>query len=308
MLYKILGLFVLIASCIFFFDQINIYSSELNNIFSNRQLTKTLALLIPLYAFTIFNGSMIWYTLMRSFASFDRMLLTSVYIYMTSQFAKYLPGNIGHHAGRIYLTKKHNYNTLQVISSMAIENILPVAISFILSLYVLQQQQSRITNYIHININHHVIILLITAALLLTILFFFRINIYRLIRKYIDKELRFRNIFFSLILISINFLALGFILFSLIEIYSEDAPTDYFLITSIFAISWLLGFITPGSPGGIGVREALLVAFLAPIYGNAMAIWLSIMLRIITTLGDGLAFLIGISLTPFVKRLNVKNT
>jgi uncharacterized membrane protein YbhN (UPF0104 family) len=97
-------------------------------------------------------------------------------------------------------------------------------------------------------------------------------------------------------------------LFNLIKSHASDAPTDFFLITSIFAISWLLGFITPGSPGGIGIREALLVTFLAPIYGNAIAIWLSIVLRIITTLGDGIAFLIGISLTPFVKRLNVKNT
>lgn len=305
MLYKFFGLIILLISCIFFFYQIYNYSGDLNNLFSNGHSVKTLLYLIVLYAITIVNGSITWFVLMKSFNDFEKPLITCVYIYMTCQLAKYLPGNIGHHLGRIYLTKRYRYNTYQVMTSMVIENLLPIAVSAIFSLYIIQKYQTNIENYIKINIDYKLIVIVLVFAISLFIgLFFIRKRIAGLMHNYIHLKLRFCNILLGFFLTFFNFLALGFILLIWIKSYSEDAPTDFLLITGIFAISWLLGFITPGSPGGIGVREALLVAFLAPIYGNAMAVWLSIMLRISTTLGDGLAFLIGIMLTPVISRQN----
>ena len=62
-------------------------------------------------------------------------------------------------------------------------------------------------------------------------------------------------------------------------------------VTIIFSIAWVAGFIIPGAPGGIGVREAVIIFFLTPIIGEAESITVSIGLRLVTLLGD-ICFLI----------------
>ena len=63
-----------------------------------------------------------------------------------------------------------------------------------------------------------------------------------------------------------------------------------FIITAklivIFSIAWIAGFIIPGAPGGIGVREAVIIFFITPIIGEAQSIAVAIALRFITLLGD----------------------
>jgi uncharacterized membrane protein YbhN (UPF0104 family) len=73
-----------------------------------------------------------------------------------------------------------------------------------------------------------------------------------------------------------------------------EAPEGYALVAiSVFAVAWVAGFVTLVSPGGIGVREAILVAGLTPAYGAGVALAAAISYRVITSLGDGLAFLLG---------------
>jgi uncharacterized membrane protein YbhN (UPF0104 family) len=63
-----------------------------------------------------------------------------------------------------------------------------------------------------------------------------------------------------------------------------------FIITTklvvIFSIAWMAGFIVPGAPGGIGVREAVIIFFITPIIGEAQGVAIAIALRFITLLGD----------------------
>jgi uncharacterized membrane protein YbhN (UPF0104 family) len=73
---------------------------------------------------------------------------------------------------------------------------------------------------------------------------------------------------------------------------------DYWLLIAVFALAWVVGFMTPGAPGGLGVREGLMLLMLAPTYTPSSASALVIALRIATTLGDVLVFCIGMALLP----------
>ncbi len=75
-------------------------------------------------------------------------------------------------------------------------------------------------------------------------------------------------------------------------------PGAWTLAVPAFALSWVAGFVTPGAPGGLGVREALLVAGTAPFYGPGPALSVALALRVVTVLGDGLAFLLGLAFKP----------
>jgi uncharacterized membrane protein YbhN (UPF0104 family) len=66
------------------------------------------------------------------------------------------------------------------------------------------------------------------------------------------------------------------------------------LAIGVFAVAWVAGFVTLVSPGGIGVREAILLAGMTPAYGPGVALAAAMSYRVVTCLGDGLAFLLGL--------------
>jgi uncharacterized membrane protein YbhN (UPF0104 family) len=63
-------------------------------------------------------------------------------------------------------------------------------------------------------------------------------------------------------------------------------PSDLALYTGAFAAAWLVGLIAIYAPGGIGVREAVLVAILGPRIGSANALVVAAASRAVFTLAD----------------------
>ena len=61
----------------------------------------------------------------------------------------------------------------------------------------------------------------------------------------------------------------------------------------VYALAWLVGTLTPGAPAGAGVREGMLVVLLSPTMGEGGAGALAIMLRLVTTIGELLAWGVG---------------
>lgn len=62
-----------------------------------------------------------------------------------------------------------------------------------------------------------------------------------------------------------------------------DAP---WAAASVFLVAWLIGFVIPGVPGGIGVREAALAILLAGIADPAQALLFGGLTRLVTLAGD----------------------
>lgn len=58
-------------------------------------------------------------------------------------------------------------------------------------------------------------------------------------------------------------------------------------------VAWLVGFLTPGSPGGIAVREALLISLLAHLAATEDVLIAALLLRVITAFGDLVLNLFG---------------
>ena len=63
---------------------------------------------------------------------------------------------------------------------------------------------------------------------------------------------------------------------------ASDAPS----LISVWSACWALGFVTPGAPAGIGVREALLIAALTFGGHPETAVVVAAAMRLVTTLGD----------------------
>lgn len=62
------------------------------------------------------------------------------------------------------------------------------------------------------------------------------------------------------------------------------------ILLGAYLLAWLAGFVTPGAPGGIGVREMVLMLLLKGVVADAMLLQAIIVSRLMTTCGDLLFF------------------
>lgn len=86
----------------------------------------------------------------------------------------------------------------------------------------------------------------------------------------------------------------GAILVGLVfQVHGELKLDNIAAIIATFAISWFAGFITPGAPSGIGIRETILIVSLDKILPGSSGVLIAILFRFITVGGDVLFFAIA---------------
>jgi hypothetical protein len=65
---------------------------------------------------------------------------------------------------------------------------------------------------------------------------------------------------------------------------------------SALALAWIVGFVTPGSSAGFGVREAVLIVVLQSSLDRETAVLVALALRLVTLAGDLLLFVASLAL------------
>ncbi len=93
----------------------------------------------------------------------------------------------------------------------------------------------------------------------------------------------------------LSYILMGLVVYTLTVGLFGESSAGFWLLTGIFAVAWITGFLTPGAPAGLGVREAVLVAALSPVVGRGTALGITVSVRLVTTITDGIAFLIGLA-------------
>lgn len=89
------------------------------------------------------------------------------------------------------------------------------------------------------------------------------------------------------------FVVSGGLLFALV-LGAASAPLSLSrsgVVLLSFAVSWLVGFVTPGAPAGLGVREATLLALIGGAVPDAAAVLAVAAFRVVTLGGDVVFFL-----------------
>jgi uncharacterized membrane protein YbhN (UPF0104 family) len=75
--------------------------------------------------------------------------------------------------------------------------------------------------------------------------------------------------------------------------FDHSYSFESFMHTLFIAIiAWFLGFVVPGAPGGIGIRESVLVLLLPPVLLLSKEVVLAgaLIYRVITILGEALTY------------------
>lgn len=219
-----------------------------------------------------------------------------IQVYLKTNIAKYLPGNIWHHYGRIVAAKNADVPAGIATLSVLLEPLLMAAAALII--IILFGGQFATTNNLALQI-----LQLLSLAVVLGAVHPWFLNpvirvLHRLKTKKSDNSSAFVIQRYPLrpLIGELGFLLLrsvGFILtiFALIPLNASQIP----LLLGAFSFAWLLGFIVPGAPGGLGVFEATAIALLQHRFPSAVIISAIALYRLISiiaeTAGAGLAWL-----------------
>ena len=71
------------------------------------------------------------------------------------------------------------------------------------------------------------------------------------------------------------------------------SPTDPVPLIGGAVTSWVIGYLSVLTPSGLGVREVLLIVFLAPLIGAPSALLVSILSRAMLMLAEAILWSVG---------------
>lgn len=191
-----------------------------------------------------------------------------------SQMAKYVPGNIFQFASRQAIGVSEGLPGVPLAKSIAWELGLMAGTAFLFTIFVVP-----VVN-VHLSTMHSLILFFIVLALIILLMTF-------IVGKRIGLSIGLYAIFFLLT---------GLVFFFIIDTLSDNQTAiniSRLALCGVYIFAWLIGFITPGAPAGVGVREIVLYTLLNPyIPYNTLLITIVIM-RFVTVGGDILFY--GIS-------------
>lgn len=214
--------------------------------------------------------------------------LKGMVIYINSQFVKYMPGGgVLNFLGRFYLTSKEGVPMQRQIMTVFHEGVLLVLAAAVYSVLL--------TYTLHWIPFIGVIGMIVFA--LLMYLYYDQMSVileklvHRFVKKFRDHDLKLPRFDFFLVwfYFLVSHLVMGVSYYLLLRSFGiENISLMY--ATGTFALAWLLGIASP-LPGGIGIREAVLVFLLSRLGVDlATATQISIITRIWNILGEVVFF------------------
>jgi glycosyltransferase 2 family protein len=206
----------------------------------------------------------------------------SISVYLTTNIAKYLPGNIWQFYGRIIAAKNAGFSVGAATVSVVLEPLLMATAALAIALSGIQQShwlwQGLILVGVLVGIHPRILNPLLQMAS--------RMKLKKSRPKFVSQDqtdessaaqesnrqdaldqnlqdLKIRRYPLLPLLGEVGFVLLrgaGFLL-TLLAL-SPIAPAQIPVTLSAFSFAWMLGLIVPGAPGGIGIFEATAIALL----------------------------------------------
>ncbi|MBE9013472.1 flippase-like domain-containing protein [Pseudanabaenaceae cyanobacterium LEGE 13415] len=227
-----------------------------------------IALGVTLFAH-IFAG-FVWSWILR-FLSYPVSGSWGAQTYLKTNIAKYLPGNVWHFYGRINAAKQQGIPVTSATLSVLLESLLMAAAACFFAMVGFRSwMQFGIAIVILIGI--HPIVLNLALK-----------------RLQKSNPVQINQYPFLPLMGEMGFLALRAIGFALTFLALRPiSGSELPLLFSGFVWAWLLGFIIPGLPGGVGVFEAIAVAVLSQAFSSGQVLGAVALYRLINTVAEGM--------------------
>jgi len=243
-------------------------------------------------------SSWAWQGLLGSL-SCTSSLLTLNAIMGVTQIGKYVPGNVAQHIGRSAWSLRRGIPSSALFISLAVEFLLAAAMAGLigasaLTMYLLPHGNSL---HAHLPLLGLAAVTVLASVVGLTLAIKY---IPQLTRRFFPNGVTheiappsIRAMLRAALAYSANYILIGISFFCIAKASGSNDSASPVLFVAAFSLSWLAGFVTPGAPAGLGIREAAMAAILAPFIEHSVALSAIVAFRIASTAGDLFSLLWG---------------
>lgn len=292
---KAIGWLIAAVAIGFFVQRVLVNADRMPHIAWNATTCAVGIASVLLAVFAIVLSGAIWQVLLRDQA-IDLPWPRVVSLYLVAQFGKYLPGNVGQYAGRVMMGRGVGIPARVTLATLVTEALWGVGTALglsALSLYLfLGSHLTALPPWASATGLGLCFIGLLAAPWLGITL------AKRLAPSLMDRVLTTHGVSapgwqaalkVSLLYVACS-LSMGLILQWQSHYLFGAVSAPLLQVSGFFAFAWLAGYLLPGAPAGIGIRESMMVLLFAPIFGEGTALALGVTLRLATALADVLAF------------------
>lgn len=286
-LIKLLGILFTVVSLWYVSTLVYNHFGEIKKLFLQPNIFWFIFLGLMLYAVTQINAVISWFLLLRD--KYQSIPFRVFYVILAkSQIGKYIPGNFSHILGRSYLSKWYNIKITDVAKSIFAETILLLYVGFIIGSAYFIFFDRYLFGYSGYWFTAVIVVLTVSILGYLTI------------KRRSNKIWQQGHIIIKILLLnSLSFVALGALLY-LAQYFLYDSSVSLIQFIVVAAVSFIAGFLMPGSPAGIGVREYVFISLLSAQMQIELVLTLALLFRLLTIIGDFLFFM-----SSFVIKKNV---
>lgn len=217
---------------------------------------------------------------------------SGIKIYLITNIAKYLPGNVWHFSGRIIAVSKQEGSLGAATLSVLLEPLLMAAAALLIGL------TSTGLGWLESSFEPKIVLLQILCLVAVLVGIHPRILnplMNRLSRTKGSAEAAQKANLSSYPLIPflgemgfLVFRGMGFLLTFMA--FKAIAPEQIPALISAFSFAWLFGLVVPGAPGGIGIFEATAIALLNDnVFPTAIVLTTVAYFRVISILAEAIA-------------------
>lgn len=217
-------------------------------------------------------------------------------IFLVTQIGKYLPGNVGHLIGRAAMLKSYKVAVGASSKAMLVEVAMLLATGSALVAAIMTDWLSAAIHDSAGRINFVVVALAVIAVG--TAVCFVAVRSRERLKNFLwqlwaDLITSRRRLAVVALVDLVNFTLNGLALFGSIHLLFPETSIDFVTCLGVAAASFLAGYVTPGAPGGLGVREATTTLLLGPNINAGEAALIALTLRLAATIADLIGFIVG---------------
>lgn len=294
-LLKLAGHLVVIAALAFVVKKIIDMDIKLSDLSSPRVIG-AFALSLVIQTAQIIIGCWSWLLFTRSLSGQKIPYSAAMPVFTRSNIYKYLPGNVFQYVGRNQLAADMKISHVDVACATILDVFFCVFWTGVVSVILLGSKIAELLEKYGKNlliVGAAGVLFLIAAVVVVKLKFSDKVKGYlSRYAKAFEKNNRpqlFCGIFYYF---AHNCVSAAMYLSCVALIVPQADTKELFVLTGAFLFAWIIGFVTPGAPGGIGIREGVMLFVCGDQFADRIVLFVLVM-RIASVFADVSAFLIG---------------
>lgn len=257
------------------------------------------AILAMIFLFIAYiAASQAWRVLLHGFGHQVRLHEAFRIVYLAN-LGRYIPGKVWQVIGMVGLAKEVNVPARVSLASFALVQAYALPASFLLVPLLLWRSDALAS----LEVYRDIIYAFMAAVLLVFLILFFWPNgldwaLNKILRLFKQEAIAYKPSFGNRVSIFawyiITWILFGLSFHFFLRALIAEPSLDIRFAAGVYIAAYNLGYIAIISPGGLGIREGVITALLAPSLGEPIAASISLIHRVLVTIAEAVISLLAL--------------